>query len=159
MQLINKPSTSTSDLYATDSEGTAVQLVGDNQTAKQFATGNVTFVPIPRLSSKYSQVQYYYRYIFQGPNGLDLFSPQEEVSTQQPNLTREYVETGHYNYTVHAIGLVNKVIAHHAKYSGFMTFYGKKVRSCVQRILRKGWNFSRVFKSLFFRGGFYRTKI
>ena len=130
LKLINEPSVSNQDLCTANNNNnkcTEVQLAEDGGVEEHFVTGNVTFVPIPRLTSGYyHRVHYYFRYLFNGPGTL---LPQEEVCSQQPNLTREYTEVGRYNYTVHAIALVNKVLAHHAKYSGYLNLFGKFTRA------------------------------
>lgn len=115
VQLLNEPFSPNPDTSVIGNSryiGSSDQQLEDDQK-KAFSLGNVTFVPIARLTSEYTKAKYYYRYFFKGPS---LYK--EEVNTQQPNLTREYLEAGYYHYTLHAIALLDTVLAHHANYSG-----------------------------------------
>ena len=86
-----------------------------------FIIGNVTFISIAKLRSGYSKkVKYYYECIIRGPYF------EEAISTQQHNWTMEFLETGNYSFTVHAIAVLNQALAHHAEFTGKFTILGKR---------------------------------
>lgn len=131
VELLNQPFSLPPDFSATEDSSNKDT---DIRLREPFIIGNVTFVPIPQVTSG-SEVKYYYRYFFNSP----LY--QEEVSTYQPNLTRGYMETGYYHYTVHAFALVDNVLSHHANYSGYFNILGKQTSwiLCLSPVVSSEW--------------------
>ena len=91
----------------------------DDSQNETFIIGNMTFQPVAYLTSGYKADKYYYRYRIHGPYY------RERLKTEQPNVTRELLETGRYRFTVDAIAYVDNVQAHHANYTGSFHLLGK----------------------------------
>ncbi len=105
--------------YSVEGEGEEFEWY-DSGSEDFFLVGNVTFITMTNHSSE-RPYKMHYSYII-----TDLLSEGEEevVHSSSPNLTREFFEAGDYSYTVHVIGVVDYISAHHANYSGTFSILG-----------------------------------